>query len=56
LGGRGRWISEFKASLVYRGIQGQPGLHRETLSWKKKQKKKIVIKSKYSYGPEKFSF
>jgi hypothetical protein len=25
LGGRGRWISEFEASLVYRGV---PGLYR----------------------------
>jgi hypothetical protein len=31
LGGRGRQISEFKASLIYR-VPGQPGLHRETLS------------------------
>ena len=33
LGGRGRQISEFKASLVYK-IPGQAGLHRETLSQK----------------------
>jgi hypothetical protein len=39
LGGRGRQISEFKASLVYR-VPGQPGLHRETLSRKTKKKKK----------------
>jgi hypothetical protein len=39
LGGRGRWISEFEASLVYR-VPGQPGLYRETLSRKKKKKKK----------------
>jgi hypothetical protein len=38
LGGRGRWISEFEASLVYR-VPGQPGLHRETLSGKKTNKK-----------------
>jgi hypothetical protein len=31
LGGRGRWISEFEASLVYR-VPGHPGLSRETLS------------------------
>jgi hypothetical protein len=30
---RGRRISEFKVSLVYRvRVPGQPGLHRETLS------------------------
>jgi hypothetical protein len=48
LGGGGRWISEFKASLVYR-VPGQPGLHRETLSQKtkkKKKKKKKEIKRK----------
>jgi hypothetical protein len=37
LGGRGRQISEFKASLVYR-VPGKPGLHRETLSRKTKTK------------------
>jgi hypothetical protein len=39
LGGRGRRISEFEASLVYRVILGQPGLHRETLSQKPNQTK-----------------
>jgi hypothetical protein len=39
LGGRGRWISEFEASLVYR-VQEQPGLHRETLSQEKKKEKR----------------
>jgi hypothetical protein len=38
LEGRGRRISEFKASLVYR-VPGQPGLHRETVSGKKKNPK-----------------
>jgi hypothetical protein len=38
LGGRGRQISDFEASLVYR-VPGQPGLHRETLSWKQTNKK-----------------
>jgi hypothetical protein len=37
LGGRGRWISEFEASLVYR-VPGQP--YRETLSQKTKNKQK----------------
>jgi hypothetical protein len=37
LGGRGRWISEFEASLVFRMSPGQPGLHKETLSQKTKE-------------------
>jgi inosine/xanthosine triphosphate pyrophosphatase family protein len=37
LGGRGRWISEFEASLIYKG---HPGLYRETLFRKKQPKKK----------------
>jgi hypothetical protein len=37
LGGRGRQISEFKASLVYR-VPGQPGLYRETLTQQNKTK------------------
>jgi hypothetical protein len=35
----GRHISEFKASLVYRVIPGQPMLHREILFQKTKQNK-----------------
>jgi hypothetical protein len=46
LGGRGRRISEFKASLVYKVSQGQPGLHRETLSQKKRKKEKEKKKRK----------
>jgi hypothetical protein len=34
---RMREISKFKASLVYRASSGQPGLHRETLSQRKKK-------------------
>jgi hypothetical protein len=55
-GGRGRWISEFKTSLVYRvnsrtvrateWVPGQPGLHRETLSLKTKQNKTKQNKTK----------
>jgi hypothetical protein len=26
-------LCEFEANLVYRGVLGQPGLHRETLWW-----------------------
>jgi hypothetical protein len=47
LGGRGRWISEFEASLVYR-VPGQPGLYRETLSPKTKKKKKTQIVNNFS--------
>jgi hypothetical protein len=47
LGGRGRWISEFEASLVYR-VPGQPGLRRETLSQKNKTKQKKQTKKKYT--------
>jgi hypothetical protein len=44
LGGRGRRISEFKASLVYKVVPGQPGIYRETLSQKnKKQENKQKI-------------
>jgi hypothetical protein len=44
LEGRGRWISELEASLVYKVVPGQPGLYRETLSQKKKKKKKKKAK------------
>jgi hypothetical protein len=41
LGGRGRQISEFEASLVYRvSSRTARGLNRETMSQKKKKKKK----------------
>jgi hypothetical protein len=50
LGGRGRRISEFEASLVYKvSFPGQPGLYRETLfrkKLKKKKKKKKKLKKK----------
>jgi hypothetical protein len=49
LGGRGRQISEFEASLV----PGQPGLHRETLSQKKtktKTKNKKTKQKKRTFG------
>jgi hypothetical protein len=38
--GRGRQISEFETRLVYRVSSRQPGLYRETLSRKKKKKRK----------------
>ena len=31
-------LSEFEASLVYKGLPGQPRLHRESVSRKTKQK------------------
>jgi hypothetical protein len=40
LRGKGRWISELEASLVYRVSLGQPGLNIETLSLKTKTKQK----------------
>jgi hypothetical protein len=54
LGGRGRQISEFRASLVYR-VPGQPGLHKETLSRKKtktNKKKKKTRKKERKKGRE----
>jgi hypothetical protein len=46
LGGRGRQISEFEASLVYRVSPGQPELHRETLSVSKQKTKNKKQKTK----------
>jgi hypothetical protein len=41
LGGRGRWISEFKASLVYRvSSRTARDTQKNTVSKKKKKKKK----------------
>jgi hypothetical protein len=41
LGGRGRWISEFKASLVYRvSSRTARAIQRNPVSKKKKKKKK----------------
>jgi hypothetical protein len=40
LGSRGRQISKFESSLVYKVSSRTPGLHRETLSWKKQKTKK----------------
>lgn len=39
--GEDLWVSEFKANLVYR-VPGQADLCRETLSWKKKKKEKVI--------------
>jgi hypothetical protein len=46
LGGRGRWISEFEASLVYKVSSRTAELYRETLSQKPKKKKKKKKKRK----------
>jgi hypothetical protein len=45
LGGRGRWISEFKASLVYRmSFRTARAIQRNPAS-KKKEKKRYVLKT-----------
>jgi hypothetical protein len=53
LGGRGRWISEFKASVVYRVSSRTAWANRETLSRKSKKQtnkqKKINIIEKFSH-------
>jgi hypothetical protein len=41
LGGRGRWVSEFEASLVYRvSSRTARAIQRNPVSGKKKKKKK----------------
>ena len=52
LGGRGRWISEFQASLVNR-VSSRPGLRRETLCWKNKNKNKNKNKTKQQQQQQK---
>jgi hypothetical protein len=47
LGGRGRWISEFEASLVYKVSSGQPGLQRNPVSKKQKNKKREGLKKSH---------
>jgi hypothetical protein len=48
LGGRGRRISEFEASLVYR-VPAQPRLYRETLSQTNKQTNKTKTISMWEW-------
>jgi hypothetical protein len=44
LGGRGRWISEFEASLVYKvSSRTARAIQRNPVSKKQKQKKLIII-------------
>jgi hypothetical protein len=50
LGGKGRQISEFKASLVFRVSSRTARLHRETLSQKNKNKKIKRILFEVRYG------
>jgi hypothetical protein len=54
LGGRGRRISEFQTSLVYKSelVPGQPGLYRETLSQKTKNQTKQNKKQKKPKNPD----
>jgi hypothetical protein len=55
LGGRGRWISEFKASLVYRVPRHQSYTEKPCLKnqkkKKKKKKKEKKRKEKKNYPP-----
>jgi hypothetical protein len=53
LGGRGRWISEFQASLVYKVSSRTPGLHAETLSSKTRKTNQPTKQTnkKESYKP-----
>ena len=44
MGGRGRQIFEFEASLVYRVSSRQPGLHREILKKQNKTNKQTKKK------------
>jgi hypothetical protein len=47
LGGRGRWISEFEASLVYKvSSRIARALNRETLTQKNKKQNKTKKKTK----------
>jgi len=36
-------LCEFETRLIYRAVPGQLGLHKETLSWKKKKKAKQSV-------------
>jgi hypothetical protein len=48
LGGRGRWISKFEASLVYK-VSSRTARAKETLSPKRRKKKKegnITVKTR----------
>jgi hypothetical protein len=40
LGGRGRWVSEFEASLVYRGSSRSARDKLRNLVWKKRKRKR----------------
>jgi hypothetical protein len=49
--GRGRWISEFEASLVYRVSSRTARLHRETLFQKKPKIYVLMIHQKRALDP-----
>jgi hypothetical protein len=56
LGGRGRWISEFEASLVYRvSFRTARATQRNPVSKKKKKKVSMVYKTHTFLGFYKFS-
>jgi hypothetical protein len=56
LGGRGRWISEFEASLVYRvNSRTARAIQRNPVSEKKRKKKeKQKVKNVYFLGFHRF--
>ena len=49
--GRGRWISRFQASLVYRVSSRQPGLCRETLEREREEERERAKASHHSQWP-----
>jgi hypothetical protein len=51
MGGRGRWISEFKASLVYRVSSRTGATQRNPVSEKKKKKMCLVTFGDWRLGP-----
>jgi hypothetical protein len=46
LGGKGRWISEFKASLIYRVSSRTPRAMQRNPAWKKNNKTNEQNKTK----------
>jgi hypothetical protein len=47
LGGRGRWISEFKASLVYKVSSRTARATQKNPVWKKNKKQKTKTKKRW---------
>jgi hypothetical protein len=52
LGGRGRLVSEFKASLVYRVSSRTARAIQRNPVWKNQKKKKKKKKKKSSFNPD----